>query len=231
MRAFPAVLMLALLSSPSATAGDTIPVFRTADFTPDGRGTAQAWEHTDWHTMPRVGDSCSDYSSRFRLLYSESGVYLLFHGTDTQITSPYRHDFADLYLADVFEAFFHTQPSDPVYFEYEVSPRNRELVLVIPNLGGRFFGWTPWKYDAERRTVKRVSIQKESGRMTGWMAEVFIPFRLLEPLRNSPPKPGTVWNANFCRLDYDSGRIEKWAWAPVRKGFHEFDRYLAIRFE
>jgi hypothetical protein len=231
MRLTYVLLAGAILTSLSASAGDTIPVHRTADFTPDGRGSAPAWERAQWHAMPRVGDSSSDYTSRFRILYSETGVYILFHGTDRKLTSPYRHDFEDLYLADVFEAFFHTQTSDPVYFEYEISPRNRELVLIIPNLGGRFFGWAPWKYDADRRTVKRVSIQKERGSMIGWMAEVYIPFRLLEPLRNSPPKPGTVWNANFCRLDYDSGRIEKWAWAPVRTGFHEFERYLALRFD
>jgi hypothetical protein len=224
-----ALLAFAVLTS--AAASDTIPVLRTADFTPDGRGSASAWERAEWHAMPRVGEKVSDYESRFRILYSETGVYLLFHGTDAKVTSQYRRDFDDLYNADVFEAFFHTRPSDPVYFEYEVSPRNRELVLIIPNLGGKFFGWTPWKYDAKRRTVHKVSIEKEKGRMIGWMAEVFIPYALLAPLRDSPPKAGTVWNANFCRLDYDSGRMEKWAWSPVRSGFHEFERYRSIRFE
>ncbi|MBM3442401.1 MAG: hypothetical protein FJX89_06830 [Bacteroidetes bacterium] len=215
----------------SATASDTIPVHRTADFTPDGIGSASSWALAEWHAMPRVGEKVSDFYSRFRILYSETGLYILFHGTDAKVTSLYRRDFDDLYRADVFEAFFHTRPADPVYFEYEISPRNRELVLIIPNLGGKFLGWTPWKYDARRRTIHKVSIVKEKGRMTGWMAEVFIPFALLEPLRDNPPKPGIVWNANFCRLDYDSGRMEKWAWSPVRSGFHEFDRYRSIHFE
>lgn len=215
----------------SAALSDTIPVHRADDFRPDGRGRAKAWERAEWHTMPRVGEKASDYTSRFRILYSGTGVYLLFHGTDDKVTSRYRRDFDDLYNADVFEAFFHPRPSDPVYFEYEVSPRNRELVLIIPNLGGKFYGWTPWKYDAKRRTVHKVSLVKEKGRMTGWMAEVFIPYALLPPLRDSPPQAGTVWNANFCRLDYDAGRMEKWAWSPVRSGFHEFERYRSIRFE
>jgi len=25
--------------------------------------------------------------------------------------------------------------------------------------------------------------------------------------------------------------MEKWAWSPVRSGFHEFDRYRSIHFE
>jgi len=224
-----AFLTLAILGSVAAR--DTIPVHRTTDFTPDGRGSASAWERAEWHEMPRIGEKVSDFRSRFRILYSGTGIYLLFHGTDGKVTSRYRRDFDDLYNADVFEAFFHTRPSDPVYFEYEVSPRNRELALIIPNLGGRFFGWTPWKYDAKRRTVHQVSIVREKGRMKGWMAEVFIPYALLEPLRDCPPKPGVVWNANFCRLDYDSGRMEKWAWSPVRSGFHEFERYRSVRFE
>ena len=33
--------------------------------------------------------------------------------------------------------------------------------------------------------------------MDGWRAEVFIPFELLNPLRNVPPKAGTRWRANL----------------------------------
>ena len=48
---------------------------------------------------------------------------------------------------------------------------------------------------------------KESGaKVSGWKAEIFIPFKLLEALGNVPPKPGTTWRANFYRVDHDDGR-------------------------
>jgi hypothetical protein len=67
--------------------------------------------------------------------------------------------------------------------------------------------------------------------MRGWSAELFIPFALLSPLQNTPPSKGTVWHANFCRLDYDFGKMMKWSWSPVKQSFHEFRAFRPVRFE
>ena len=69
------------------------------------------------------------------------------------------------------------------------------------------------------------------GAIKSWSAELFFPFGLFDPLGNVPPVNGTIWNANFYRLDYDTGNMIKWAWTPVNKSFHEFKKYGAIRFE
>ncbi len=36
---------------------------------------------------------------------------------------------------------------------------------------------------------------------------MFVPFELLKPLANVPPKSGTRWRANFYRMDYDDDKV------------------------
>ena len=57
---------------------------------------------------------------------------------------------------------------------------------------------------------------KSGGDITGWTAEVFVPYALLEPLGNVPPRPKTRWRANFYRVDYDDGQGIGWDWCARR---------------
>lgn len=177
-------------------------------------------------------DSLPDpYPTHFRMLHSKRGIHVSIQGRDSKVTSTHRNDGEELYLGDVFEVFLHPEPSTPVYFEYEVNAHDRELVLLVPNLGGRLLGWLPWTYEGGRKVVKRVRIDKEGEGMTGWSVELLIPYALMSPLENTPPVRGAVWHANVCRLDYDFGRMMKWSWSPVKRNFHEFGVFRAIRFE
>jgi hypothetical protein len=72
---------------------------------------------------------------------------------------------------------------------------------------------------------------KSGAAVTGWTAEVFIPYALLTPLRNVPPKPGARWRANFYRMDYDDGPATGWDWARVGPSFHEFRKFGTLVFE
>jgi hypothetical protein len=132
------------------------------------------------------------------------------------------------------ELFLWTDESFPVYFEYEVSPLNYELPIIIPNNKGNFFGWLPWHYEGERKTQHATSVKggkKESGSsVSGWMAEIFIPFKLLTPLSNVPAVSGTKWRANMYRLDYDNGTTQ-FAWSKTDKGFHEYYNFGTFIFE
>lgn len=225
-------LVLILLSTLhlNALASDTLIVGRTADFEVSGKGTAPSWSTVAWQKIEKIDTVTTPYSARFKILYSVKGVYLLFHGTDTKITGDYKEDFSNMFNGDVFEAFFHTDTTVPIYFEYEINQHDKELPILVPNLKGRLTGWRPWHYEGERKTRKAVSIEEENGNMKSWTAEVFIPFLLLDPLPNNRPKPGTIWHANFCRLDYDTGKMIKWAWSPISVSFHEFKKYRPIKF-
>lgn len=134
-----------------------------------------------------------------------------------------------------FEAFFHPNPKLPLYFEYEINALNKELVLLIPNFNGSFFGWQPWHYEGKRKIKKLVNVQggksEKGAAIQSWTAEVFFPNEVLSSLENVPPASGSVWNANFCRLDYDSGKMVKWSWSPVEASFHEYKKFRSIKFE
>ncbi|MFN5642600.1 MAG: carbohydrate-binding family 9-like protein [Sphingobacteriales bacterium] len=226
------ILLLLVISMQSMAQEEVlyVPNIQT-DFIPDGKASNEHWQSSSWILMPKIDTIYTPYTTRFKVLYSTKGMYVFFEGTDTKVTSSYRKDFSDMYKADVFEVFLHPQPEMPLYFEYEINPFNKELVLLIPNLRKGIAGWQPWHYTGAKKTIKKVHIQRENGKMTGWSAEVFIPFSLLSPLENNPPKKGTTWKGTFCRLDYDSGKMIKWSWAPIKVGFHEYKNYWTIVFD
>ena len=237
-------LMITLLGmlSTTAIAGDDAPpalpqltVKHCDDFEINGKGDAAAWKAVEWTALHRRPGGKHDYSARFKMLYSETGVYVLFDGSDGQLTATIKEDFRDLWKEDVYECFFWTDERDPLYFEYEISPLGRELPILVPNLGGRFLGWRPWHYEGERKIQKGVSAtagaNETMAKVTGWRAEVFIPYALLKPLRNMPPKPGAKWRANFYRVDYDDKQVTGWDWARVGPSFHEFQKFGTLVFE
>ena len=125
-----------------------------------------------------------------------TGLYVFMDGTDTRITATMTEDFLDLWHEDVFEVFLWTDEAYPVYFEYEISPLGYELPILIPNFGGEFLGWRPWHYEGERltrRATTAIGGPREPGAsITGWQAEVFIPWALLEPLQGVFADPGRV---------------------------------------
>jgi hypothetical protein len=210
---------------------DTLDVKQATDFLVDGKGSDANWDRTGWVTLKQLDNNDLNYTTRFKILYSSTGVYVLFEGLDNVVTTDYKEDFGNLFNADVFEVFFHTDTSIPIYFEYEINALDKELVLLIPHLEKGVMGWAPWHYEGDRKVQKKVFIHNQKGKMEKWTAEMYFPFKLLAPLGNVPPAKGTCWNANFYRLDYDGGKMTKFAWSPVENSFHEFKRYGTIRFE
>jgi hypothetical protein len=219
-------------------------IARTGDVTVDGAGRAAAWATAAWQALtprgapagvdsPPGGDSRR--LARFKMLYSSTGLYVLMDGEDRALTATMREDFLDLWTEDVFEFFLWPDERYPVYFEYEISPLGFELPILVPNFGGQFYGWRPWHYEGARKTKKAVSVRggpaTPGAAITGWSAEVFVPWDVLKPLQNVPPKSGTRWRANVYRMDYDGGRTVSWNWAPVRGTFHQPDKFGTLIFE
>ncbi|HEY9487350.1 MAG TPA: carbohydrate-binding family 9-like protein [Chryseosolibacter sp.] len=212
------------------TAKTALVIKKTNNFDVTGSGSADAWNNTDWVTLEKRKGQAT-YVTQAKLLYSDTGIYALFSCDDSKITSTLQKDFANLWTEDVVEIFFWPDESVPLYFEYELSPRNHELAILVPNMDGDFLGWTPWQYEGERKTRHAVEVKKDkSGKTTEWMAEFFIPFSLLKPLRNVPPQAGTEWRMNLYRIDYDD-QYTSWSWQPVAKNFHDYENFGLIRFE
>ncbi|MFN0051092.1 MAG: amidohydrolase family protein [Planctomycetales bacterium] len=236
-------------TTPSATekpasdgAAEAITRVRAADdFELTGEGKHQAWNRAEWVSLPRrtkEGKPTRDglpYETRLKLLHSKTGLYVLFDASDKKLTTTGRKDFENLWEEDVLEVFLWTDEKQPVYFEYEISPLGNELPILVPNFGGQFLGWLPWHYDGPRKTRKGTAAKggkkEPEAKVSGWTAEVFIPYALLSPLKNVPPQPGTQWRANFYRVDYDDGQSTRWTWSPVGPSFHEYEKFGKLVFE
>lgn len=235
--------LLALLTSceglPGTGSGENaarplMSVLSTEDFELTGDGSNAAWEKAEWVPLRKRESDGLPYETRIKALYSETGLYFLMDGTDAKVTATMTEDFMDLWNEDVFEVFLWTDERFPVYFEYEISPLNYELPILIPNFDGEFLGWRPWHYDRKktRKATATRGGEKESGStITAWTAEVFVPYTLLEPLRRVPPTSGMEWRANFYRVDHDDGKKTSWDWSPVGPSFHEFENYGTLVFE
>jgi hypothetical protein len=204
------------------------------DFKVTGDGTNAIWNKTEWIKMLQQGSDRAGYDTRVKVLYSVTGIYFLFHCSDEKLTTTMAADNMDLWKEDVCEIFLWTEETFPVYFEYEISPMNYELPIMVPNYKGSFLGWLPWHYEGDKRTQHATSAvggKKESGSsVKAWIAEIYIPYKLLAPLPKVPPVSGTKWRANMYRIDHDNGQI-RFVWQPIGKTFHEYDRFGTFIFE
>lgn len=233
MMGFWLVLFLSHFSGASIAETKIATVRGTPDFQLAGDGSNPQWAKASWETLSTRSPNRTEVS-RFKVLYSELGLYVLFQAEDKVLTANQKQDFSELWKEDVFEAFIQPQEKTPIYLEYEISPLGTETALLVPNLAGKVQGWMPFAYSGARRTRRATSVQggkkEPASRVSGWTAEVFLPYALFNPLENVPPKPGTKWRANFYRMDYDAGQAQ-WDWARVGKTFHDPKNFGVLSFE
>lgn len=213
---------------------DVLQIPKTKDFEIDGKGSHTAWEKAKWVKLDMRGEGPAQ-DTEVKVIYSETGIYFLFQCDDQVLTATLTEDFADLYNEDVVEVFLWTEEQYPFYFEYELSPLNYELPIMVPNREGDFFGWLPWHYEGDRRTRHATSVsggpKKSKAEITQWRAEFFIPYALLKPLGNIPPTSGTRWRANMYRIDYDLDTPRYYLWQPTSGNFHQYKEFGTFVFE
>ena len=211
-------------------------VRRTEDFELTGRGDAAAWNDAPWVDLVRVGSGAAAYKTRAKVMYSPTGVYVLADCEDKILTADMTKDFDLLFTQDVVEVFLWPEPSQWTYFEYEISPLDVELPLMVVNSGGPFNGWLPFNYGGLGRvrhaTAVRGGERKPFANIDGWSCEMHIPYSLLRGLQNTQPTSGTLWRANIYRIDYDNTPASQWAWCPDTDwNFHDFRKFGTWRFE
>jgi hypothetical protein len=212
----------------------TIHIKKIADFTVTGNGSSEAWKTAEWVRLTPQEEGISGYETKVKILYSETGLYFLYSCQDEKLTATMHDDNMNLWEEDVVELFLWPAEDFPVYFEYEISPLDFELPIIVPNYKGKFLGWLPWNYAGDKRVIHATSVtggQKKSGsQLTSWTAEFFIPYKLLSPLPNVPPSPGTKWRANMYRIDYDLKAIH-FSWQKTNRTFHDYNSFGTFVFE
>jgi len=112
---------------------------------------------------------------------------------------------------------------------------NYELPIMVPNYKGSFLGWLPWNYEGDKKVVHATSVQggpKEGGAsVKSWIAEFFIPYKLLAPLPAVPPASGTKWRANMYRLEHDTKPPVRYMWSRITTNFHDYNNFGTFIFE
>ena len=144
----------------------TLTVKKSPDFEITGDGSAENWTKSEWMELPQRKSSGESLTTKVKVLYSETGMYFLFNCQDKKLTATMDADFMDLWKEDVVEVFLWTDQDSPVYFEYEISPLNYELPILISNKKGDLVRWQPFHYDADRKTHHATAVQggeKKSG--------------------------------------------------------------------
>ncbi|HZI52227.1 MAG TPA: sugar-binding protein, partial [Chitinophagaceae bacterium] len=111
----PAIVMthsIAVSGQESRHSRDTVPLLvrSCSDFDPTGKGDNSEWKKAAWNNLTKLDTGGKAYTTKFKILYSAKGIYVLFNGDDDKISTQYDTDFGDLYKGDVFEVFFHTDP-------------------------------------------------------------------------------------------------------------------------
>ncbi|MFD2937164.1 carbohydrate-binding family 9-like protein [Spirosoma flavum] len=209
-------------------------VRKTNDFQVNGNGDNIEWRKAGWVPITVQKASGKTLSTKVKVLYSTTGIYFLFQCEDDKLTATIQEDFGALYNEDVVEVFLWPDQSVPIYFEYELSPLNYELPILVPNLNGKFQGWKPWNYEGDTKVQHATSIQGgnkvSNATIKSWMAEFFIPYRLLNPIVQTPPTAGTKWKGNLYRIDYDRD-YATWSWQKTSGSFHEFKKFGTLVFD
>jgi hypothetical protein len=157
-----------------------------------------------------------------RLLHDETALRVLFDCTDNDPWATLATRKAPLYNEEVVEVFLDPEGDLLAYFEIEVNPLNAVLDLVVRRTRTGLRKEFRWECEGLRTRVHR--------HPRGWVAELAIPFGAIVAM---PPRAGTRWRANFCRIDRPRGREwELSAWSPTgRPRFHTPERFGILQFD
>lgn len=223
---------------PNASTDTATPVYvviKSDDFEVNGRGDNPNWNKASWmELVKRKQHENNPLKTTVKMLYSDNGLYFLYYCQDYKLTASLESDFSDLWNEDVVEVFLMPNVNDSIYFEYELSPLNYELAVLVANQGDELLRWQPFYYETNRQVRRATSIiggeKKNGASIEAWIAEFFIPYKLLIPLMSNSPHPGTRWKANFYRLDYDDSEVS-WLWKLTRRNFHDYKNFGTILFE
>ncbi len=214
---------------------ESISVNPTTDFDITGDGTSGNWDVAKWVDIKQRAHLDLAMETKVKTLYSKTGIYFLFYNKDPKLDASLTTDGAHLWTEDVVEVFLWPDTTKEIYFEYELSPLNYELSLLLMNIGGKSHRWEAWYLEDNRRVQHKTAIQggvKESGAsIESWTAEFFIPYFLLAPMGQVPPTKGTEWKVNFNRMDYLDKKEIYWSWQDLPGSFHEIKKFGTMLFK
>ncbi len=182
-----------------------------------------------WSAADRISWGSSGYSTEFRALWSERGLYARFDAVDD---APWhtmtRHDDA-LWEEEVVEIFIDPDGSGENYAELEISPMNVTCDLRMIRGEPDRAGDLSWNFAGLETAV--VPLADARGKAMGWTALACMPwldFTTLDPARRLRlPPGGERWRFNVYRIKRPGGPTRRnqaalmMAWSPTgQPSFH-----------
>ena len=90
--------ILFFYNAQAASFTDTLKIKKTADFVLDGAGSNVQWDSAAWVNLIQLDSGIRGYDTKFKVLYSDAGVYVFFTGNDKKVTSTFTKDFENLFI-------------------------------------------------------------------------------------------------------------------------------------
>lgn len=180
------------------------------------------------------------YTTRFRALWSDGGLFLRFDATDPRPWHTLSRRDEHLWDEEVVEIFLDPDRSGRDYYELEINPANVvcDLRMISP--------WPDQKGDIDwnlEGLETRVQPRKgQAGETLGWTATAFLPWSGLRSLPSArklalPPRSGDVWRFNVFRIERPGGKASPEqdavfaAWSkPSVKTFHDAAAFRDLKF-
>lgn len=199
----------------------------------NGKPVGEVWN--DAESVPLV--TCvtgqqPQLSTQVKLLWDQDYLYLGYLVEDNTIIATYSQRDEPLWKEDVVEVFLSPSGSEHYYYEFNFSPREVVLDIIVLNDGGRagegrgdLIPFTTWDAKGLKLATR---IQADQN----WFVTVAIPFRDLHFAGNRPPDPGDHWRANLCRIEYGGEKPEYSTWNPTGLvDFHTSEKFGTLVFE
>lgn len=161
--------------------------------------------------------------TQVRTAWDDETWRILFESDDTRPWATLTTHDAPLWTEETVEVFVDPVGDLAAYFEIEINPLGAVVDVFMRRIAS---GWRKefgWHADGMTSSVRRTE--------TGWVAELAIPF---EALGVAVPQTGTLWRANFMRIDRPDGPgtdPELCAWSPTgMRNFHRADAFGTVEF-
>ena len=170
-----------------------------------------------------------------KLLWDNNNLYIGIEAKDKDIWATIKEHDGKLWQEDVLEAFFKPDKNKPSYFEFEFSPKNATLDLMIPRGGARSFEYMK-SYESNLKSAVKVygTLDDWKDIDEKWVLEVAIPFSAFKEVV-PPPKLEDEWFFALCRYDYSvylEEGVELSSSAKLsRLNFHLWEDYDKLLFQ
>ncbi len=197
----------------AAPSGDEHPLLNlecaraASPITIDGRGDDDTWKGvkpiTDFRLWnPALGKPSE--LTELRLCYNDENVFALFSCADPDIFVINEGRDAMLWESDCVELFFLPDANSPIYYEFEVSPRNDVFDARIVNSGsGGFRRWAPaWNCAMRTAATIRGTLNEWRDTDEGYTVEIAIPIKAFEDANGTKPLLGQTWQFAAARMDF-----------------------------